>query len=199
VKWQGGHFYVFAGSRNNVSSTGRVSIPCVGDAKAVRLDEAGRVPISGGSFTDSFADGNAIHIYRIDGGSTCGLPPPPSGSPPSGSPPSGSPPNGFTFGKLKRNLRKGTARQTVRVSGPGALRLEKTGRVRGASKRAGEAGRVRLKIRPRGKAKDKLDRVGKRKRTSKAKVREKVSYTPTGGESSQKSKRVTLKRRHGRR
>ena len=26
-----------------------------------------------GSFTDSFADKNAVHIYRIDGGSTCGL------------------------------------------------------------------------------------------------------------------------------
>ena len=29
--------------------------------------------VSGGSFTDSFADKNAIHIYRIDGGSRCGL------------------------------------------------------------------------------------------------------------------------------
>ena len=200
VKWQGGHFYVFAGSRNNVSSTGRVSIPCVGDAKAVRLGEAGRVPISGGSFTDSFADGNAIHIYRIDGGSTCGLPPPPSGSPPSGSPPSGSPPpNGFTFGKLKRNLRKGTAKLTVRVSGPGALRLKKTSRVRGVSKRAAEVGSVRLRIRPRGEARRRLKRVGERKRTSKAEVTAKVRYRPTGGEPSKKSKRLTLKRRHGRR
>jgi hypothetical protein len=74
TKWHNGHFYVFAGSRNNRSSTGTVSIPCVGDATAVRLAEAGSVPASGGSFSDSFADGNAIHIYRIDGGSTCGLP-----------------------------------------------------------------------------------------------------------------------------
>jgi PA14 domain len=91
VKWQGGHFYVFAGSRNNVSSTGTVSIPCVGDATAVRLGEAGHVPVSGGAFSDSFADGNAVHIYRIDGGSTCGLgheptsepapPPPPPADP----------------------------------------------------------------------------------------------------------------------
>jgi hypothetical protein len=195
VKWQGAHFYVFAGSRNNVSSTGRVSIPCVGDARAVRLGEAGRVPISGGSFTDSFADGNAIHIYRIDGGSTCGLPPPPSGSPPSGS----QPPNGFTFGKLKRNLRKGTAKLTVRVSGPGTLRLKKTSRARGASKRAAEVGSVRLQIRPRGEARRRLERVGKRKRTSMAKVTAKVRYRPSGGEPSKKSKRVTLKRRDGRR
>jgi hypothetical protein len=73
VKWQGGHFYVFAGSRNNQSSTGTVSIPCVGNATAVRLGEAGSVPVSDGSFSDQFTDGNAIHIYRIDGGSTCGL------------------------------------------------------------------------------------------------------------------------------
>jgi hypothetical protein len=94
VKWQGGHFYVFAGSRNNQSSTGTVSIPCVGNATAVRLGEAGGVPVSGGSFSDQFADGNTIHIYRIDGSSTCGLPtetpqPPPAvgGPPESGEPP----------------------------------------------------------------------------------------------------------------
>jgi hypothetical protein len=74
VKWQGGNLYVFAGSRSNVSSTGTVSIPCVGDATAARLGESGSVPVSGGSFSDQFADGNSIHIYRIDGGSTCGLP-----------------------------------------------------------------------------------------------------------------------------
>jgi hypothetical protein len=74
VKWHAGHFYVFAGSRRNRPSTGTVSIPCVGNATAVRLGEAGRVPVSGGRFSDSFGDGNAIHIYRIDGGSSCGLP-----------------------------------------------------------------------------------------------------------------------------
>jgi hypothetical protein len=74
VKSHDGRFYVFAGSRNNRSSTGTVSIPCVGNATAVRLGEAGSVPVSGGRLSDSFADGNAIHIYRIDGGSSCGLP-----------------------------------------------------------------------------------------------------------------------------
>jgi hypothetical protein len=188
VKWQGGHFYVFAGSRDDVSSTGTVSIPCVGDATAVRLGESGSVPVSGGSFSDSFADGNAIHIYRINGGSTCGLPgsPPPAGSPP---------PNGFSFGKLKRNLKKGTAKLTVEVSAPGALRLKRTGGVRGSSKHPAEAGRVRLKIGSRGKAKRKLKRVSKHNRTSKVKVKARVSYTPTGGEPSEKSKRVKLKRR----
>jgi hypothetical protein len=76
VKWYAGHFYVVAGARNNAPSTGTVSIPCVGDATATRLGEAGSVPVSSGSFSDSFADGNAVHIYRIDDGSTCGLPAP---------------------------------------------------------------------------------------------------------------------------
>jgi hypothetical protein len=74
VKWQGGNFYVFAGSQANAASTGTVNIPCVGNAKATRLGETGSVPVTNGSFSDSFPDGNAIHNYRIDGGSTCGLP-----------------------------------------------------------------------------------------------------------------------------
>jgi hypothetical protein len=74
VKWHNGHFYVFAGSKETGNTTGRVDIPCVGDATAVRLGEAGSVPLQSGSFSDTFADGEAIHIYRIDGGSTCGLP-----------------------------------------------------------------------------------------------------------------------------
>ena len=75
VKWDGEHLYVFAGSRNNIASTGTWSLPCVGDATAVRLGETGSVPVDSGSLSDEFADGNAIHIYRIDGGSNCGLAP----------------------------------------------------------------------------------------------------------------------------
>jgi hypothetical protein len=72
VKWSGGHFYVFAGSEGG-SGLGAVSIPCVGNATAVRLGEAGSVSVTNGSLTDSFADKNSIHIYRIDGGSNCAL------------------------------------------------------------------------------------------------------------------------------
>jgi hypothetical protein len=73
VKWHRGRFYVFAGSRENRPSVGRFSMRCIGKARAVRLGEAGSVPVRRGSFSDSFADGNAIHIYRIRGGSKCGL------------------------------------------------------------------------------------------------------------------------------
>ncbi len=71
VKRRSGHLYVFAGSSENRSSTGTVSIPCVGRAQATVLGEDRVVPVRGGSFSDSFADGNAIHIYRVGGGSSC--------------------------------------------------------------------------------------------------------------------------------
>ncbi len=67
-----GHLYVFAGSAGS-SVKGRFSLPCVGDAKAAVLGENRTIPVRRGSFSDHFADGNAIHIYRINGGSTCGF------------------------------------------------------------------------------------------------------------------------------
>ena len=73
AKWDGQNFYVFAGSSDNVASTGSFTIPCVGNASAIVLGENRTVPVTAGSFTENFADGNAIHIYRIDGGSRCGL------------------------------------------------------------------------------------------------------------------------------
>jgi hypothetical protein len=67
-----GHLYVFTGSAGS-SVTGRFSLPCVGRAKAVVVGENRAIRIRRGTFSDGFADGNAIHIYRIKGGSTCGL------------------------------------------------------------------------------------------------------------------------------
>ena len=74
MKWHGGHFYLFAGSAANVTADETFAIPCIGDAKAVVLGENRSLPLVRGRLVDSFADGNAIHIYRIDGGSDCGLP-----------------------------------------------------------------------------------------------------------------------------
>jgi hypothetical protein len=72
VKWAKGRFYVFTGAdRSGGSAT--FSIRCVGNATAVVLGESRSVPVRHGSFTDQFADKNAIHIYRIDRGSSCGL------------------------------------------------------------------------------------------------------------------------------
>jgi hypothetical protein len=74
AKWHGGRFYVFAGSKENQATNTAFDIPCVGNATATVIDEGRSIPVTNGQFRDKFADGNAIHIYRIDGGSTCGLP-----------------------------------------------------------------------------------------------------------------------------
>jgi hypothetical protein len=73
AKWDGRNFYVLAGSMENAASVGNFALPCVGTATATVVGENRTLPVTAGSFSDSFADGNAIHIYRIDGGSTCGL------------------------------------------------------------------------------------------------------------------------------
>ena len=72
VKWDGSNFYVFAGARLG-ATTMAFSMPCIGNATATRLGESGTVTVTNGSFTDSFADKNAVHIYRLDGGTRCGL------------------------------------------------------------------------------------------------------------------------------
>ena len=73
TKWYAGHYYVFAAARLAAPGLASWSMPCIGAATAVRLGEAGTVPLVAGVLSDTFLDGNAVHIYRIDGGSSCGL------------------------------------------------------------------------------------------------------------------------------
>jgi hypothetical protein len=53
-----------------------LTLPSVGavrkSANEARQGAVG-LELEAGSFSDTFADPNAVHIYRIDGGSTCGL------------------------------------------------------------------------------------------------------------------------------
>jgi hypothetical protein len=70
VKFSAGKLYVFAGADRG-GGNASFSIPCVGNATAVVEGESRSLPVTGGSFTDSFADKNAIHIYRIDVDSSC--------------------------------------------------------------------------------------------------------------------------------
>jgi hypothetical protein len=58
-----GTHYVFAGSWNNVASDPTFTVRS-GSEAAVE-GEGRTIPIVNGQFTDHFADGNAIHIYRI--------------------------------------------------------------------------------------------------------------------------------------
>jgi hypothetical protein len=115
------------------------------------------------------------------------------------------PSNAFSFGKVKRNKRKGTATLATNVPGPGTLTLKGKGvkaQRRGrapraiASKTVSAAGKVKLKIVPKGKTRRKLNDTGK------AKVKVKVTFTPNGtatgdviGDPNTQSKRIKLIKR----
>ena len=74
AKYRGGAFYIFAGSKANARGSAMFVVPCVGNARVTVVDEGRSIPMTAGRFSDSFADGNAIHIYRIEGGSNCSRP-----------------------------------------------------------------------------------------------------------------------------
>jgi GDSL-like Lipase/Acylhydrolase family len=104
-------------------------------------------------------------------------------------------PSNFSFGKMKKNKRKGTATLTVEVPAPGELDLAKTKEVKayeGAithfENRAALGGAF-VSIKPKGKAKKKLNNEGK------AKVKAIVTYTRTGGSPNTKDKKIKLVKR----
>jgi hypothetical protein len=74
TKHHGGRFYVFAASRAHVPQQAEFHVPCAGEMHVSVLDENRTIELAAGSFEDHFADGNAVHIYRIDGASHCWLP-----------------------------------------------------------------------------------------------------------------------------
>jgi virginiamycin B lyase len=84
----------------------------------------------------------------------------------------------FSFGKVKSNRSKGTAKLTVTVPGPGQLKLVRTKTVASATKFADAAGRVRLPITPRGSARNTLEQSGE------TEVKARVTYTPVSGDPS---------------
>jgi Ca2+-binding RTX toxin-like protein len=103
-----------------------------------------------------------------------------------------APSNDFTFGTVKKNKRKGTAKLTIEiVEGPGELDLTKTKKVKADDEAVEGEGATeeRLAIKPKGKAKKKLNKKGK------ARVRAEVTYIPDGGEPNTQSKKLKLKKR----
>jgi hypothetical protein len=72
TKWYNGHFYVLAGSTATSGQVDTLTMSCVGNATVTVLNENRTLTVTGGKFTDRFVDGNAVHIYRVDGGSSCG-------------------------------------------------------------------------------------------------------------------------------
>ena len=97
----------------------------------------------------------------------------------------------FTFGGVKHDVRRGTAKLSVEVDGPGRLTLAKTKRVKRARVHvlAKKAGRVRLAVRPRGTAKRRLKRPGT------IRVKARVTFTAKQGEPNTKTRRLRLIRR----
>jgi hypothetical protein len=97
--------------------------------------------------------------------------------------------NDISFGKVKKNKRKGTAKLTVNVPGAGELELAKTKKVKPDEDLAEAAEKEKLSIKPRGKARKKLNSKGK------AKVTAEVTYTPEGGTPNTEDKKIKLKKR----
>jgi YVTN family beta-propeller protein len=97
-------------------------------------------------------------------------------------------PNNFTFGKLTRNLRKGTAKLRVKVPAAGKLQL-RGNKARAIMHSAKKAGTVILTIRPKRKLNKAL------KKSHQARVHIRVTFSPTGGAPRTRSKTLKLIRR----
>jgi hypothetical protein len=95
----------------------------------------------------------------------------------------------FTIDRLSRNRKKGTAKLTVSVPGPGVLALGGHGVKPVRGKPVAAAGRVHLLVKAKGSKKRKLKKSGK------VKVRLSIAYTPTGGTPASQSLKVKLKRK----
>jgi hypothetical protein len=127
----------------------------------------------------------AGETYTDFGSAACSLKPT---SPGSGSAAlaSAAPSNQFTLGKVKRNRRRGTARLTVLLPGPGEVDLFGN-KVRKVERGTEAAGELRVPIRLKARAERKLN--------PDVKTKVKVSFTPAGGQTNTKAKLITLIKR----
>jgi hypothetical protein len=74
AKKSGADMYLLAGSAQPGAQTATVRLACGAVASAEVIGESRTVPVVDGRFSDGFADGNAVHIYKIPGGgAACGL------------------------------------------------------------------------------------------------------------------------------
>jgi hypothetical protein len=93
----------------------------------------------------------------------------------------------FSFGRLKRNTKRGIATLAVNVPGPGTVRLSGKGLARQGA--VSSAARVKLRVKAKGKKRRKLNTSGK------VKVNAEVTYTPTGGLPNTQPRRIKLVKR----
>jgi hypothetical protein len=72
TKFHDGNFYLLAGANTGGARTVAFAMPCVGEATVTVLNENRTVVLRDGTFADRFAGSDAVHLYRVDGGSRCG-------------------------------------------------------------------------------------------------------------------------------
>jgi hypothetical protein len=73
TKFSDGRLYVVAGSTQPGPQRATFRLSCIDDATVTVVDEDRSLALRSGTFTDAFTDGNAVHVYRIDGPDTCSL------------------------------------------------------------------------------------------------------------------------------
>lgn len=73
TKYLDGQLYVFAGSAQPAAQRATFTLSCLSSGTVRVVDENRSLPLTDGHFSDSFADGNAVHVYRVDGARGCGL------------------------------------------------------------------------------------------------------------------------------
>lgn len=93
--------------------------------------------------------------------------------------------NAFTIDKKKVNDKKGTAKLTVTVPGAGVIKLSGKDVASQRVEKAA-AGNAKLTLKPKGKVKKELTKQGK------AKLKATITFTPTGGEASRQTTKLTL-------
>jgi hypothetical protein len=98
------------------------------------------------------------------------------------------PSNAFSFVRIKRNKKKGTAQLMVSVPNPGTLALLGK-RLRRFTTTSVAAGELTLRVKPKGKTRKQLNEAGR------ARTKAKVTFTPTGGDPNTQTKRVKLIKR----
>jgi Big-like domain-containing protein len=94
--------------------------------------------------------------------------------------------NEFSLGNAKKNKRRGTAKLTVNVSGPGELVLAKTNKVKGVNTRGAAAGSLEIQVKLKSKARKRLDDKGK------LSVAVEVTFSPDGGDPATESAKIKL-------
>lgn len=192
VGWHGG--VLNAGDQKNVfvynrASASFLSLPGLNDAVE---DDTFCVLDATGDYIGFQRENAGFKLYERASGTIVPLPNKPFDTLSTFSAPletgSSAPSNEFTLGKPKRNKKKGTAKLPAEVPGPGTLVLVGKG-LKSVTEEVGAAGEVKLPVKPKGKAKGRLEDKGK------AKVDPEVTFTPTGGNPNTQDKKFKLIKR----